>query len=92
MTEMHPQENRHRERYARFGADSKTALAELWSRPGQSHRDRRLATEAALIEGHRATELPHQMELALAARVRRRLATVFSALPVANDVFDKRRR
>ena len=59
---------------------SKTALAELWSRPGLSHRDRSLATVAALIVGHRATELPHQMELALAARVLRRLAQrVFGA-------------
>ena len=71
---------------------SKTALAELWSRPGLSHRDRSLATVAALIAAiarlscHTRWSLRSQLAFYAGWR------NVFSALPVANDVFDKRRR
>lgn len=44
---------------------AKTALAEVWKRPGLSRRDRSLGTVAALVAGNRAVELPHQIDFAL---------------------------
>lgn len=77
---------------------------DLWLRPGLAPRDRSLVTVSALIASGQVAQMPYHLNRAMdngltqtqAAEVLTHLAfyagwpNVFSALPVANDVFDKR--
>ena len=79
---------------------------DLWRRPDLAPRDRSLVTVSALIATGQAAQLPYHLNRAMdygltqpqAAEVLTHLAfytgwpSVFSALPVAKDVFEKRRR
>ena len=79
---------------------------DLWLRPDLAPRDRSLVTVSALIATGQAAQLPYHLNRAMdngltqpeAAEVLTHLAfytgwpSVFSALPVAKDVFDKRPR
>jgi 4-carboxymuconolactone decarboxylase len=79
---------------------------DLWRRPDLAPRDRSLATVSALIATGQAAQLPYHLNRAMdygltqpeAAEVLTHLAfytgwpSVFSALPVAKDVFAKRPR
>jgi 4-carboxymuconolactone decarboxylase len=79
---------------------------DLWRRPDLAPRDRSLVTVSALIATGQAAQLPYHLNRAMdygltqseAAEVLTHLAfytgwpSVFSALPVAKDVFDKRPR
>lgn len=77
---------------------------DLWLRPDLAPRDRSLVTVSALIANGQAAQIPYHLNRAMdngltqteAAEVITHLAfyvgwpNVFSALPVAKDVFDKR--
>ena len=79
---------------------------DLWRRPDLAPRDRSLVTVSALIATGQAAQLPYHLNRAMdygltqphAAEVLTHLAfytgwpSVFSALPVAKDVFEKRPR
>lgn len=79
-------------------------LGDLWKRPDLSPRDRSIITVAALIARNQTIEMPYHFNLALDNGVRpneiseviTHLAfysgwpNVFSALPVAKGVFEKR--
>ena len=79
---------------------------DLWLRPDLAPRDRSLVTVSALIATGQAAQLPYHLNRAMdhgltqpeAAEALTHLAfytgwpSVFSALPVAKDVFDKRPR
>jgi 4-carboxymuconolactone decarboxylase len=79
---------------------------DLWRRPDLAPRDRSLVTVSALITTGQAAQLPYHLNRAMgygltqpqAAEVLTHLAfytgwpSVFSALPVAKDVFEKRPR
>lgn len=79
---------------------------DLWRRPDLAPRDRSLVTVSALIATGQAAQLPYHLNRAMdygltqpeAAEVLTHLAfytgwpSVFSALPVAKDVFAKRKR
>ena len=79
---------------------------DLWRRPDLAPRDRSLVTVSALIATGQAAQLPYHLNRAMdygltqpqAAEVLTHLAfytgwpSVFSALPVAKDVFEKRAR
>jgi len=79
---------------------------DLWRRPDLAPRDRSLVTVGALIATGQAAQLPYHLNRAMdhgltqpqAAEVLTHLAfytgwpSVFSALPVAKDVFEKRAR
>jgi 4-carboxymuconolactone decarboxylase len=79
---------------------------DLWLRPDLAARDRSLVTVAALIANGQAAQIPYHLNRVMdngltreeAAEVLTHLAfyvgwpNVFSALPVAKDVFDKRAR
>jgi 4-carboxymuconolactone decarboxylase len=79
---------------------------DLWRRPDLAPRDRSLVTVSALIATGQAAQLPYHLNRAMdigltqaqAAEVLTHLAfytgwpSVFSALPVAKEVFDKRSR
>ena len=79
---------------------------DLWRRPDLAPRDRSLVTVSALIATGQAAQLPYHLNRAMdhgltqpqAAEVLTHLAfytgwpSVFSALPVAKDVFEKRCR
>jgi 4-carboxymuconolactone decarboxylase len=81
-------------------------IPDLWRRPDLAPRDRSLATVSALIATGQAAQLPYHLNRAMdygltqpeAAEVLTHLAfytgwpSVFSALPVAKDVFAKRPR
>ncbi len=82
----------------------RVVFGDLWKRPNLSPRDRGLVTVAALIARQQTSEMPRYFELALDDGVRpselseviTHLAfyagwpNVFSALPVAKAVFEKR--
>lgn len=77
---------------------------ELWLRPGLAPRDRSLVTVSALIASGQVAQIPYHLNRAMdngltqaqASEVLTQLAfyagwpNVFSALPVAKDVFGKR--
>jgi 4-carboxymuconolactone decarboxylase len=79
---------------------------DLWLRPDLAPRDRSLVTVSALIASGQAAQIPYHLNRAMdngltqgeAAEVLTHLAfyagwpNVFSALPVAKDVFEKRAR
>ncbi len=79
---------------------------DLWLRPGLAPRDRSLVTVSALVASGQVAQLPSHLDRAMdngltqpqAAEVITHLAfyvgwpNVFSALPVAKDVFEKRPR
>ena len=79
---------------------------DLWRRPDLAPRDRSLVTVSALIATGQPAQLPYHLNRAMdygltqpqAAEVLTHLAfytgwpSVFSALPVAKDVFEKRAR
>src|SRR5437763_1456021 len=79
-------------------------LGEVWKRPGLAPRDRSIVTLAALIARNQTTDMPYYVNLALDNGVTPREISevithlafysgwpnVFSALPVAKDVFEKR--
>jgi 4-carboxymuconolactone decarboxylase len=79
---------------------------DLWLRPDLAARDRSLVTVSALVATGQAAQLPYHLNRAMdygltqpeAAEVLTHLAfytgwpSVFSALPVAKDVFEKRSR
>lgn len=79
---------------------------DLWLRPDLAPRDRSLVTVSALIAAGQVAQMPYHLNRAMdngltqpqAAEVLTHLAfyvgwpNVFSALPVAKDVFDKRGR
>ena len=81
-------------------------FGDLWRRPDLAPRDRSLVTVSALIATGQAAQLPYHLNRAMdygltqaqAAEVLTHLAfyagwpSVFSALPVAKDVFEKRPR
>ena len=85
---------------------SERVLGELWRRPGLSPRDRGIVTIAVVIARNQTIEMPYYFDLALDNGVKpaelaeaiTHLAfyagwpNVFSALPVAKDVFEKRPR
>jgi 4-carboxymuconolactone decarboxylase len=76
----------------------------LWLRPGLAPRDRSLVTVSALIATGQVAQIPYHLNRAMdngltqgeAAEALTHLAfyvgwpNVFSALPVAKDVFEKR--
>ena len=78
---------------------------DLWLRPDLAPRDRSLVTVSALIASGQVTQIPYHLNRAMdngltqaqAAESITHLAfytgwpNVFSALPVAKDVFEKRR-
>src|SRR5438552_227107 len=80
-------------------------LGDVWKRPGLAPRDRSIITVAALIARNQAIEMPTYFSLALDTGVKpseiseiiTHLAfysgwsNALSALPVAKDVFEKRR-
>src|SRR5438067_1554368 len=80
-------------------------LGDLWRRPGLSPRDRSLTTVSALIASGQVAQMPYHLNRAMdngltqaeASEVFTQLAfyagwpNVFSALPVAKEVFEKRR-
>jgi 4-carboxymuconolactone decarboxylase len=82
----------------------KRLYGEVWKRPGLSARDRSLVTIAALIAAGQVAQIPYHLNRAMdngltqeqGAEVLTHLAfyvgwpNVFSALPVAKDVFEKR--
>jgi 4-carboxymuconolactone decarboxylase len=77
---------------------------DLWLRPGLAPRDRSLVTVTALIASGQVAQIPYHLNRAMdngltqgeAAEVLTHLAfyvgwpNVFSALPIAKDVFEKR--
>jgi 4-carboxymuconolactone decarboxylase len=77
---------------------------ELWLRPGLAPRDRSLVTVSALIASSQVAQIPYHLNRAMdnglsqsqASEVLTHLAfyagwpNVFSALPVAKEVFEKR--
>ena len=77
---------------------------ELWLRPGLAPRDRSLVTVSALIATGQVAQIPYHLNRAMdhgltkaqTSEVLTHLAfyagwpNVFSALPVVNDVFEKR--
>jgi 4-carboxymuconolactone decarboxylase len=79
---------------------------DLWLRPGLAPRDRSLVTVSALIASGQVAQMPYHLNRAMdngltqaqAAEVLTQLAfyagwpNVFSALPVAKEVFEKRPR
>jgi len=79
---------------------------DLWLRPGLAPRDRSLVTVAALIAAGQVAQMPYHLNRAMdngltqeqAGEVITHLAfyvgwpNAFSAMPVAKDVFEKRRR
>jgi 4-carboxymuconolactone decarboxylase len=79
---------------------------DLWLRPALAPRDRSLVTVAALIASGQVAQIPYHLNRAMdngltqaqAGEVITQLAfyvgwpNAFSALPVAKDVFDKRRK
>jgi 4-carboxymuconolactone decarboxylase len=79
---------------------------DLWLRPDLAPRDRSLVTVSALIASGQVAQIPYHLNRAMdsgltqaqAAEVLTHLAfyvgwpNVFSALPVAKDVFEKRRK
>ncbi|GEP59312.1 hypothetical protein RSO01_64780 [Reyranella soli] len=81
-------------------------FGEVWKRPGLAPRDRSLVTVSALIAAGQVAPMTYHLNRAMdngvtqaqAAEVLTHLAfyvgwpNVFSALPVAKDVFDKRPR
>ena len=81
-------------------------LGDVWKRPGLSRRDRSVVTLAALIARNQTIALSDQVKLALDHGVKpaeiseiiTHLAfyvgwpNVFSAMPVAKEVFEKRAR
>jgi 4-carboxymuconolactone decarboxylase len=78
---------------------------DLWLRPGLAPRDRSLVTVSALVATGQVAQIPYHLNRAMdngltqqqAAEVLTHLAfytgwpNVFSAMPVAKDVFEKRR-
>src|SRR5438093_590926 len=80
-------------------------LGDLWKRPDLSPRDRSIITVSALIASGQVAQMPYHLNRAMdngltqaeASEVFTQLAfyagwpNVFSALPVAKDVFEKRR-
>ena len=83
---------------------SDVLFRDLWLRPDLAPRDRSLVTVSALIAAGQVAQMPYHLNRAMdngltqaqAAEVLTQLAfyvgwpNVFSALPVAKDVFDKR--
>jgi 4-carboxymuconolactone decarboxylase len=81
-------------------------LGEVWKRPGLSSRDRSLVTVSAIIAAGQVVQIPYHLNRAMdngltqaqASEVITHLAfyvgwpNVFSALPVAKEVFEKRTR
>ena len=79
---------------------------DLWLRPDLAPRDRSLVTVSALIASGQVAQIPYHLNRAMdsgltqaeASEVFTQLAfyagwpNVFSALPVAKDVFEKRAR
>src|SRR5437667_25526 len=79
-------------------------LGEVWKRPDLAPRDRSIVTVSALIASGQVAQIPYHLNRAMdhgltqaqAAEAITHLAfyagwpNVFSALPVAKDVFDKR--
>ena len=79
---------------------------DLWLRPGLAPRDRSLVTVSALIASGQVAQIPYHLNRAMdngltqpeASEVITHLAfyvgwpSAFSALPVAKDVFEKRRK
>jgi 4-carboxymuconolactone decarboxylase len=79
---------------------------DLWLRPDLAPRDRSLVTVSALIASGQVAQMPYHLNRAMdngltqaqAAEVLTHLAfyagwpNVFSALPVVNEVFEKRRQ
>ena len=80
-------------------------LGEVWKRPGLAPRDRSIVTLAALIARNQTIEMLHYVGVALDHGVKPREISevftqlafyagwpnVFSALPAAKEVFEKRR-
>jgi 4-carboxymuconolactone decarboxylase len=77
---------------------------DLWLRPGLAPRDRSLATVSALVASRQVAQIPYHLNRAMdngltkaqASEVLTHLAfyagwpNVFSAIPVAKEVFEKR--
>jgi 4-carboxymuconolactone decarboxylase len=85
---------------------AKGPLADLWARPALSPRDRSIVTVSALVASGQVAQIPYHLNRAMdngltqaqAAEAMAQLAfyagwpNVFSAMPVAKEVFEKRGR